>query len=111
MGGWIFWISPQKSKKSIVRSEREREMERNEQIPENPVCTRNEMWLRDGWLVDLWERSGLVWSGVLLHTRVSYLTCLHGLNATNEVVMCFFQDARFESGRPTKKNNGNPKKI
>lgn len=30
---------------------------------------------------------GLVWSGVLL-SHV-HLTCLHGLNATNEVVMCF----------------------
>jgi hypothetical protein len=30
----------------------------------------------------------LVWSGVLLHSHVP-LACLHGLNATNEVVMCY----------------------
>lgn len=46
------------------------------------------MRLRDGWF-EFVGWSGLVWFGVLLHTRV-YLTCLHGLNATNEVVMCFF---------------------
>lgn len=68
--------------------EREREMERNEQIKfkKTPVYMRNEMRLRE-WLVDFVGRSGLVWYGVLLHSHV-LLACLHGLNATNEVVMC-----------------------
>lgn len=30
------------------------------------------MRLRDGWFVDLWDWSGLVWSGVLLHTHVHF---------------------------------------
>lgn len=34
---------------------------------------------------------GLVWFGlVFYYIHTSILACLHGLNATNEVVMCFF---------------------
>lgn len=70
MGGWIFRVYPGRPRSRSRNSEREREMERNEQIPKDPVYTRNEMWLRDGWFVLLWEWSGLVWSGVLLHTHI-----------------------------------------
>lgn len=53
------------------------------------------MRLRD-WLVDLWE--GLVWFGlVFYYIHTSFLTCLHGLNATNEVVMCFLPPLLFLS--------------
>jgi hypothetical protein len=53
-----------------------------------PVYMRNEMRLRElagGFCGNL---VSLVWSGVLLHSHV-LLACLHGLNATNEVVMCY----------------------
>jgi hypothetical protein len=56
-----------------------------------PVYMRNELRLRAiGWWIlrDGLVWFGLVWSGVLLHSHVLFWTCLHGLNATNEVVMC-----------------------
>ena len=53
----------------------------------------------------------------LLHTHV-HLTCLHGLNATNEVVMCLLLSGAFAfithtktEPRTDEKSNGNPKKI